>query len=86
MIITNEELNGNGIEQVLVNGMHMFKRNDRLFLTAEAALFDMRLYSKNCYNESRIMDQRCKCVPVRYNDDIFGKICRGEVLHAIVKF
>lgn len=85
-MITNEEIQKAGIEEVVVNGMTMYKRRDRLFLTVEHAFFG-NIPSELCIPHGRYeMDLRCMAVPYKQGDDIFKKIARGESLVALVKF
>ena len=84
MKITKEDMKQKGVEEVVVNGMQMYKRHDRLFLTAEHACYgqETQLYK----HKQREMDEKCSGVPYKYDDDIFRRISRGEVLVALVKF
>lgn len=83
MNITKEDMERKGIEVVTVNGMQMFKRGDRLFLTVEHAYYPI----DTCKPDGKYeMKSNCKSVPYKYNDNIFEKIAKGEILVALVKF
>ena len=83
MNITKEDMERKGIEVVTVNGMQMFKRGDRLFLTVEHAYYPIDMCKPDGKYE---MKSNCKSVPYKYNDNIFEKIAKGEILVALVKF
>lgn len=85
-MISKADMNRVGIEIVTVNGMQMFKRRDRLFLTAEHAFYWDYSQERRAPDTKYEMDSRCKCVPYKQDDNIFEKIGRGEVLHALVRF
>lgn len=86
MNITEDELKKAGIESVTVNGIAMYKREDRLFLTKEHAFFGNYSQEMRSPDRKMEMDARCKVVPYKQNDDIFLKIAKGQSLIALVKF
>lgn len=86
MNITEDELKKAGIESVTVNGISMYKREDRLFLTKEHAFFGSYIPKTRSLDGRMEMDARCKAVPYKQNDDIFLKIAKGQSLIALVKF
>lgn len=86
MKITKEEQKQAGIEEVIVNGMVMYRRKDRIFLTVEHAFYGDYSQERRVPVGRFEMDSRCKAVPYKQGDDVFRKIAHGQPLIALVKF
>lgn len=88
MIITAEQLAEAGVEPVVVNGMNMFKRKDRLFLTAEHAVFGDAKSQVVPFVEG-VKDNRriaCEFDTIPELDELLHALGRSGILHMVTKY